>query len=549
MKRKLWKEIIVAVLLVSTILSFSPIAYGKTTSVQQSFDDVKMEMKQAALAYVDPALKGELVPSSSLDSVLNSVKKNYQAMKKNILASSLSEKEKQVKLKEIDALYEDKIVKGLIPYIDAYNYATKYLDPLLKEIKEAEAKNDFLVVEKAYHKLSVQLKSRTSILYRFTGKAPRDLLLEKYKKPADAKRDELMIPVTITMKLTKAEQLYLAGKKEDAMKAIEDVPSLVAKLSSTNAFHLALKKELERLQAIVFPPVVTPVVPAPPLSGGSGNNEGSSETSAQRALRLAKTQAINELKNFKVDVKDDYSTTNWGQISTLKTAGLNAINSAKKTTEVTTALVNAKAAILLIEIKSSLSTIREITVTGVVAVVSTGDTITYSVELSAGTILANLTATDIKVTATDVNAIIAPATTDNGGTTWEVEVSSEDGKSTTTYTINLTVTPSAPLTIDDIVLQSATNLYSTTTPPQGFRFQSFSVGFKLGSYNYWVSTDTNNYDIIAITAYNQSGNQVRTWEKTGARYIDKIEIDKTTGKLKFIGQTSYISVPWEEFLF
>lgn len=304
---------------------------------------------------------------------------------------------------------------------------------------------------------------------------------------------------------------------------------------------------MERLQAIIFPAPVAPVTP--PSTGGGGDTGGSSETSAQRALRLAKTNAINELKSFKVDVKDDYSTTNWGQISILKTAGLNAINSAKQTTEVTTALANAKAAILLIEIKSSLSTIREITVTGVVAVVSTADTITYSVELPAGTILANLTATDIKVTATDVNAIIAPATTDNGGTTWEVEVSSEDGKSTTTYTINLIVTPSAPLTIDDIVLQSATYLYWTTTPPQGFRFQDFSVGFKLGSYNYWVSTDTNNNDIIAITAYNQSGNQVRTWKKTGARYIDKIEIDKTTGKLKFIGQSTYISVPWEEFLF
>lgn len=38
-----------AVLLVSTILSFSPIAYGETTSVQKSIDAVKMEMKKAAM--------------------------------------------------------------------------------------------------------------------------------------------------------------------------------------------------------------------------------------------------------------------------------------------------------------------------------------------------------------------------------------------------------------------------------------------------------------------------------------------------------------------
>uniref|UniRef100_UPI0028BE5996 hypothetical protein n=1 Tax=Psychrobacillus sp. TaxID=1871623 RepID=UPI0028BE5996 len=146
------------------------------------------------------------------------------------------------------------------------------------------------------------MESITSILYRFTGKAPRDLLLEKYKKPADAKRDELIIPVTIIMKATTAQQLLLAGRKEEAVKAIEDIPSLVAKLSSTNAFHQALIKELERLQAIVFPPPVTPVVPTPPVTppstSGNGDSGGSSETSAQRALRLAKTNAIKDLANY-----------------------------------------------------------------------------------------------------------------------------------------------------------------------------------------------------------------------------------------------------------
>ncbi|WP_313891108.1 hypothetical protein [Psychrobacillus sp.] len=351
MKSKLWKEIIVAVLLVSTILSFSPTAYGETTSVQQSIDTVKMEMKQAALAYVNPALKGNLVPSSSLDAVLNSVKKNYEATKKLILVSNLSEQEKQAKLKELEALYQEKIVKGLIPYIDAYNYATKYLDPLLKEIKKAEAKNDFLAVEKAYHKLSVQLKSRTSILYRFSGKAARDLLLDKYKKPADAKRDELIIPVTIIMKATTAQQLLLAGKKEEAQKAIEEIQALAAKLSSTLPFHLALLKELERLQAIVFPAPLPPVVSTPPSTGG-GDSSGSSETSAQRALRLAKEDAIAKLTNYK---ETDYSSANWTTILSLKKTGTNAIKSAKTTTDVTIALDDAKA-----EIAKVLTIVQEI---------------------------------------------------------------------------------------------------------------------------------------------------------------------------------------------
>ena len=268
MERKLWKEIMVAVLFISTILSFSPIAHGKTTSVQPSIHSLEIELNKAALAYVQPALKGELASSASLDPVLNNVKKNYQTTRNVILTSSLSEKEKQKKLKEIEVLYQEKIGKGLIPYIDAYNYATKYLDPLLKEIRDAEAKKDFLAVEQAYHKLSVQLKSRTSILYRVTGKAPRDLLLEKYKKSADQKRDELVVPVTIIMKLTSAQQLYLGGKKDQAVKMMNDIPTLVARLSSKHTFHQALIKELERLQAIYSPVVVSPVYPAVTSEGG-----------------------------------------------------------------------------------------------------------------------------------------------------------------------------------------------------------------------------------------------------------------------------------------
>lgn len=510
MKRKLWKEIILSILFLSSILSFSPIAYGKTISLQQSIDAIKMEMKKAALSYVEPALEGELVSSSSLDSVLNSVKKNYQETRKIILASNLSEKEKQAKLKEIDALYQEKIVKGLIPYIDAYNYATKYLDPLLKEIQEAERENDFATVEKAYHELSVQLKSRTSILYRFTGKAPRDLLLEKYKRPADIKRDELIIPVTIIMKLTNAQQLFLEGKKEEAIKSMEDIPSLVAKLSSSNLLHQGLLNELEKFQTILS----TSVTPATP--GSSVDNNGPSETSAQRALRLAKknaiaeltdykveadysstnwttilslitdgtntinkstsviavsdalsftklaidqiktqiqeaieaneqalnqakTNAINELTDYKVAVQADYSFTNWTVIEGLKAAGIIAIDAATTAAEVTQAKDDAQAAIDLIQIKSQVSTVSGITVNGITAVEDALDQTIYNVELPAGTILENAT---ILVTPTDANAVVGQATTVNNGATWEVVVTSEDGKSTTTYRLNITFTTS-----------------------------------------------------------------------------------------------------------
>ncbi|WP_313893184.1 hypothetical protein [Psychrobacillus sp.] len=446
----------IAVLLISTILSFSPVAYGETTSVQQSMDTVKMEMEQAALAYVDPTLKGELAPSSALYPLLNSVKKNYEATKKLILASNLSEKEKQAKLKELEALYEEKISKGLIPYIDAYNYATKYLEPLLKEIKEAEAKNDFLAVEKAYHKLSVQLKSRSSILYRFTGKAARDLLLEKYKNPADAKRDDLIIPVTIIMKAANVQQLLLEGKKEEAQKVIEEIQALAAKLSSTNPFHQALLKELKRIQAIVLP--VPPVVPtSPPPTGGGGG--GSSENSAQRALRLAKADAIKVLSGYKVDVKAGYSAANWAEIEKGKATGVIAINSAKTTTEVTLALANAKAAIDLIQVKSSISSVSEITVNGDLATKDAVDSKIYNVTLPAGTDKAIV---NILATPTDTKAVIGQATTLNNGSTWQVVVTSEDG-TTTTYTVNITVAANNAPTATNVTISGIVKAGYTLT--------------------------------------------------------------------------------------
>lgn len=279
------KQTAAAVLLTSSLLSFSPAAYGKTTSIQQSMEAIKVELNKSTTYYVYPSLKGELVSSSALYPILNSAKKNYETAKKALAASKLSEKEKQAQLKEIEALYQEKITKGLVPYIDAYNYADKYLNPLLKDIKEAEAKNDFAAVEKAYHKLSYQLKGRTAILYRFSGKASRDLLLKKYKKPADDKRDELMVPVTIYMKTVEIDKLLFAGKKEEAKKVLESIQALLHRLPSAekNPFIAELLKEVNKVQEEINPTAVVPPVTGGGTSGGGG---GSSYTPPNVGLEI-----------------------------------------------------------------------------------------------------------------------------------------------------------------------------------------------------------------------------------------------------------------------
>ncbi|TQR21380.1 bifunctional 2',3'-cyclic-nucleotide 2'-phosphodiesterase/3'-nucleotidase [Psychrobacillus vulpis] len=118
----------------------------------------------------------------------------------------------------------------------------------MADIKKAEAEKDWAKVEKLYHKLSVQLKSRTAILYRFSGKAARDLLIEQYKKPADLKRDQLRVPVTIYMKVVAAEKLLADDKKAEAVKVLETIKPLLNKLPSTSSLPM-VKELLERVEA------------------------------------------------------------------------------------------------------------------------------------------------------------------------------------------------------------------------------------------------------------------------------------------------------------
>ncbi|WP_427138245.1 hemoblobin-interacting domain-containing protein [Psychrobacillus psychrodurans] len=362
MNKKIMKKTVAATLLASSIFSGTSITYGKEISIQQSIDAVKFEMKNAPLHYVNPALKSVLEPSKDLYPVLNNVKKHYKEVKQQIQKSNLSTKVKKDKIKELDSLYDEKIIKGVIPYIDAYNYAVKYLDPILKEMLDAHATGDLDGVEQAYHKLSYQLDSRTSILYRFTGKAPRDLLLEKYKKPSDAKRDELRIPVTIFMKNNDVLRLWNEGKKEEAKKVMDEVLTLVAKTTNngdTNYSNL-LSKEVQEAEALFSAqPTPSPVVPNNP-SMSNGDDEPK-ESSAERKLRIAKSNAIVELGKYKDTNKEDYSLTNWSTILSLKTTWTSTIHSATSPTDVENALSDAKAAIDAIQTSSqeALTTAKE----------------------------------------------------------------------------------------------------------------------------------------------------------------------------------------------
>ncbi|NME07616.1 5'-nucleotidase C-terminal domain-containing protein [Psychrobacillus sp. BL-248-WT-3] len=283
MNNKMKKSVMAAVLTTSLLVS-SNTGYANS-SLQSMVDQARKDMKEAAYAYVVPAQNGQVATSAELYPALNLAKKNYQKVRSAIQKSNASNK--NAMLRDLDALYEERVTKGIIPYIDAYNYADKYLNPIMADMKKAESAKDWEKVESLYHKLSVQLKNRTVILYRFSGKAARDLLLDQYKEPANQKRDQLMIPVTIYMKVKEADKLLAAGKKEEAIKILESIKPLVIRLPSPSA--LPMVKELidkvtevskkAGMDIIIPTPMPTPVptppsIPNPPPSPGNGGGGG-----------------------------------------------------------------------------------------------------------------------------------------------------------------------------------------------------------------------------------------------------------------------------------
>ena len=102
------------------------------------------------------------------------------------------------------------------------------------------------------------------------------------------------------------------------------------------------------------------------------------------------------------------------------------------------------------------ASVKGVTVDGAAAAVNAANPTVYDVELPYGSVLADLTAADVVVTATDSNATVATPTTTDGGATWTVEVTAQDGTTTETYTINVTVASMMPATIADLTISKGT---------------------------------------------------------------------------------------------
>jgi len=292
---------------ITAVLLFSSTTVFASSSMQDKVNQARKDIKNAAYGYIVPAQDGKLATSRELYPLLDKAKASYEKTRAALLKSTVSNKE--VLLKELDSLYVEKVDKGIVPYIDAYNYAEKYLATTLEEMKRAELEQDWSKLLTAYHKLSSQLKSKSSILYRFSGKDARDLLLEKYKNPANTKRDQLAVAVTVYMKAMEADNLINAGKAAEARKSLSKAAALLKQIPAVGS-----KPLLEFLAEVCEKADYELVLPAHLKDGASasvfaGNGEYGSANGKAEAASFRTPNSIVSLSDGSILVADSKNQT------------------------------------------------------------------------------------------------------------------------------------------------------------------------------------------------------------------------------------------------
>jgi hypothetical protein len=68
-----------------------------------------------------------------------------------------------------------------------------------------------------------------------------------------------------------------------------------------------------------------------------------------------------------------------------------------------------------------------------------------------------------------------------------------------------------------------------------------------GDYTYWVYSFNDNRTSMAVVAYDQSGNAVKRWDFSGARYLVDITVDAGAKTVVLTGQASQtITISWDD---
>lgn len=164
----------------------------------------------------------------------NDWKQSYQKMEKHQYKqrdNAFQKNDKQWKEKDYSK-DRKKMEKSSVPYETADAYGKNTILPLIASIETAKANKDWEALEGNYHMLSKELKKGTSIFYKVDGEDNRRKLIATYKAPAEEKRAELALPISIYMAVNSLEKSLENGDKAKVEQKLSKVKMLVDKLGN-----------------------------------------------------------------------------------------------------------------------------------------------------------------------------------------------------------------------------------------------------------------------------------------------------------------------------
>ncbi len=113
------------------------------------------------------------------------------------------------------------------------------------------------------------------------------------------------------------------------------------------------------------------------------------------------------------------------------------------------------------------------------------------------------------------------------------------------------VVTAAPLTLETVSVSShppiPDGLKATFRNSDGTASSSTCQVIKSGSLTCWAYSYKDNRSAFGVVAYDDAGNVIEQWEKSGARYLSRIELHPDTRTIDFVGQADRkATMNWDE---
>ncbi len=113
--------------------------------------------------------------------------------------------------------------------------------------------------------------------------------------------------------------------------------------------------------------------------------------------------------------------------------------------------------------------------------------------------------------------------------------------------------PSAQITLEKVSVSShppiPEGLKATFMNADGKGSSTTCQVIKAGSLTCWAYSYRDNRRALGLVAYDEAGNVVKQWEKSGARYLSRIELYPEKRGIEFVGQADRkVTMKWDEIM-